>query len=152
LPVENSRQASRRFSGDIISPNVTFNCLLQCLLTIPPPATNLPILHKLVETYRFWHETAPRLPKAARYTLGSKIDLLLLEIIESVLGAAGNPADEKADCLAKASGRLDLLKFLLKMAWEIKAIDSSRFLRLSENLAEIGRMIGGWLKKTRPQQ
>jgi hypothetical protein len=105
----------------------------------------------LVETYRLWHETTPHLPKAARYTLGSKIDLLLLEIIESVLTATGETANEKTNCLAKASRRLDLLKFLVKMMWEIKAIDNTRFLKLSEFLAEIGRMIGGWLRKTRPQ-
>ncbi len=112
----------------------------------------MPILHRLTEIYRLWHETTPRLPKAARYTLGSKIDLLLLEVIESVLTAAGESANGKEVYLSKASRRLDLLKFLLKMAWEIKAIDSNRFLKLSELLAEIGRMIGGWLKKARPQK
>lgn len=112
----------------------------------------MPILHRLTSVYKLWHETIPNLPKAARYTLGSKIDILLLEIIESVLAAAGESANGKDAYLAKASRRLDLLKFLLKMAWEIRAIDGNRFLKLSEHLAETGRMIGGWIRKSRARQ
>jgi hypothetical protein len=39
-----------------------------------------------------------------------------------------------------------LLKFFLQVAWEIKALDNKKYIRLSEKLDEIGKMLGGWLK------
>jgi len=42
---------------------------------------------------------------------------------------------------------IDVLKFFLQVAWEIKALDNKKFIELSEKLIEIGRMLGGWNKQ-----
>jgi len=47
----------------------------------------------------------------------------------------------------EASAKLDSLKFFLQIAWEIKALDNKKYIALSENLSEIGRMLGGWQKQ-----
>ncbi|MBN1258418.1 four helix bundle protein [Candidatus Peregrinibacteria bacterium] len=152
LPFANSRQACKRFSSDIISSKEISNCFLPCpLLKPPPPSADLPIIHKLIQTYKVWHETIPHLPKTARYGLGSKIDNFFLETIEFILISANSQATEKAVFLGKASGKLDLLKFFLQIAWEIKALDNKKYLRLSECLVEIGRMLGGWIKQMKAQ-
>jgi len=88
------------------------------------------------------------LPKAARYSLGLKIDSLFLETIECILISVNSNGNIKLSCLCKASSKLDLLKFFLQMAWEVKAISNNKFLLLSENLVEIGKMLGGWLRRT----
>ena len=43
--------------------------------------------------------------------------------------------------------RIDLLKLLLALAWDIKAMDSRKYGHLSEHIAEIGRMLGGWRRQ-----
>lgn len=48
--------------------------------------------------------------------------------------------------LQKANGKLDLLKFFLQISWEIKILDNKKYIVLSEQLNEIGKMIGGWSK------
>jgi len=53
---------------------------------------------------------------------------------------------EKLPYLQKASGKLDLLKFFLQIAWEIKAMDNKKYIIVSEHLGEIGKMLGGWSK------
>lgn len=40
---------------------------------------------------------------------------------------------------------MDSLKFFLKLLWEIKALDNKKYTTLSIPLAEIGKMIGGWM-------
>lgn len=93
-----------------------------------------------------WHEFLPHFPKTSRYTLGSKIDSLFIETVESVIKALHLSKGEKLIYLIQASVKLDLLKFFLQTAWEIKALDNKKYIRLSEKLDEIGRMLGGWIK------
>jgi len=42
-----------------------------------------------------------------------------------------------------------LLKFFLRISWEIKAVDNKKYIALSERLDEIGKMLGGWIKTTK---
>ena len=73
--------------------------------------------------------------------------MLFLEVVEFVFLASSSEISRKSIYLEKAIKKFDLLKFLLRIAWEIKALDSKKYAVLSEVLDEIGRMLGGWLKK-----
>ena len=42
-----------------------------------------------------------------------------------------------------------MLKFILQIAWEIEILDVKRYIALSNNLNEIGKMLGGWQKQTK---
>ena len=95
-----------------------------------------------------WHETLDHLPKKSRYTLGDKIDRLFLETIELTFTASYLQKEQKAPYLQKAVGKLDLLKFLLQVSWEVKALDNKKYITLSEPLSEIGRQLGGWYRQT----
>ncbi len=46
--------------------------------------------------------------------------------------------------ITEAIRKLDALKFLLRVSWEIKALDNQKYAILSERLFEIGKMLGGW--------
>ena len=61
--------------------------------------------------------------------------------------AVNSNTTEKSACLKKASDKLDILKFFLKIMWEIKALPDKKFLMFSETLSETGKMLGGWIKK-----
>jgi len=78
--------------------------------------------------------------------LGSKIDSLFLETIEQIIRASYSDKMEKLAFLKAASTKLDLLKFFLQLAWEIKSLDNKKYILLSEKLNEIGKMLGGWIK------
>jgi len=78
--------------------------------------------------------------------LGSKIDSLFTETIELIIKASYSSKGEKLVYLLKASAKFDLLKFFLKVSWEIRALDNKKYIRLSEKLNEIGKMLGGWIK------
>lgn len=88
----------------------------------------------------------PHFPKNSKYTLGAKIDSLFLEVIEQTIRASISDKVEKMIALKKASVALDLVKFFLQIAWELKNLENKEYIRISEKLAEIGRMLGGWIK------
>jgi hypothetical protein len=89
----------------------------------------------------------PHFPKISRYSLGTKIDSLFVETVEAVFSASRMNKEQKLSFVQKASAKLDMLKFFLRIAWEIKALDNKKYIMLSEKLDEVGRMLGGWLKQ-----
>lgn len=107
----------------------------------------MPILQKLTSAYKVWQEYNKHFSKDLRYTLGSKIDTLFIDIIESVFAASCLVKEQKLPYIQKASFKLDTLKFFLQVAWECKALDNKKYIIISNHLLEIGRMVGGWQKQ-----
>ena len=87
-------------------------------------------------------------PRKSRYILGVKIDELFLDTIELLFIAGSLNRTQKLPVFQKASGRLDLLKFFIQLAWELKIFDNKKYVLLSEPLNDIGKMLGGWIKNT----
>ena len=109
-------------------------------------SSNQSIIFKLVELYKLWHNILPHFPKTSRYRLGLRIDSLFIEIAENLFIANYSSKKEKLPFLTKSSKKIDLLKFLLQISWEIKALDDKKYLVLSQKVDEAGKMIGGWIK------
>ena len=118
----------------------------------PTPRRNLPILQHLIRAYKLWHEFLPHIPKDARYTLGTKIDTSLIETIEATFVASFLTRDKKLPYVQRAATKLDLAKFFLQVLWEIKALDNKKYAAISEQLNEVGRMLGGWLRQITSQK
>jgi len=106
----------------------------------------------LIRAYKTWHEFLPHIPKDARYTLGTKIDSSLIETIEATFIASFLAKEKKSPYVQRAATKLDLAKFFLQVAWEIKALDNKKYAIISEQLAEVGRMLGGWLRQITSQK
>ncbi|MEI6378874.1 MAG: four helix bundle protein [Candidatus Falkowbacteria bacterium] len=101
-------------------------------------------MQKTKDLYLAWYKTYKTLPKEHRYTLGSKIDILLSEIIEAIASASFLAREEKQPYIKIAIRKTDAIKIFLMLLWETRSIDNKTYLALSEKTAEIGRMLGGW--------
>ncbi len=108
---------------------------------------NVPILTTVTTAYKTWHAYLAHLPRLTRYSLGEKINLLFIELIELTIVATYSAREQKVQIIDKASIKLDLLKYFLQIGWELKAIDSKKLAQLSPLLVEAGRMFGGWKKQ-----
>ena len=86
-------------------------------------------------------------PKQQRFTLGQKLDSLTLEIFDLLLSTPNSI--EKNVILEKASVKLDLLKILLRLSKDTKALSNNSYLQLQATLQEIGKMLGGWIRATK---
>ncbi len=106
----------------------------------------IPILSKLSETYTEWQNMFQVMPRVSRYTLGSKIDELFLELLQIVLFASYAKGKEKLAAATKASIKLDAIKFFLQLGWQSKLFQNTKYVKISELLHEVGRMLGGWIK------
>lgn len=104
------------------------------------------MITKLVAAYKLWHEFASNIPKGIRYSLGDKIDRSFVETLEIIYTASYLDRNRKLVYLEKAIGKFDTLKFLLQVLWEIRKINNDKYVILSEQLNEVGRMLGGWKK------
>lgn len=114
-------------------------------ITTPPRL--LPVILKLKDSYGFWQKYLSNFPKAHRFTLGSKIDLIFLDSIESSFFASYSVGTAKLSHIENTISKIDLLKLLLLLAWEIKALDINKYIHISELLSETGKMLGGWKRQ-----
>ena len=83
------------------------------------------------------------------------MDNLFLETLELLYAASQTSRNHKLIILTQASGKLGLLKSFLQFSWDLKALDTKKYLALSQMLDEVGRMLGGWIKlaeKETPQK
>ncbi len=114
--------------------------------TLPIVNTEIPIFTKLYEFYKNLSVVIPSFPKTKRYTLGQKLDNTSLDILELIITATYLSRDKKLPILQKAGIKLELLKILIRLSYEIKCIDSKKYQQSSLQIIEIGKMLGGWIK------
>ena len=105
-------------------------------------------MHKIVELYKLFHKCLILFPKHEKYTLGQKIENTILETLELVLSANYASIYKKA-ILRKANNKIDLLKYLVRIAHETNSIKIKGYLLLEEVIINIGRMIGGWQRSVK---
>jgi hypothetical protein len=96
--------------------------------------------------YQLWQGVVPHIPKIHRYTFGGKIDTLFLDTLEFLFRAQYAKPEQKIQYLVAVIGKTDSLKFFLQIGWENKLINQKQYVSLSQELQEIGRMLGGWKK------
>jgi hypothetical protein len=88
-------------------------------------------------------------PRPRRYTLGARIETLLLDVLEGLLRAAyAGPAD-KVRHLDEANSRLNLLRHMWRAAMELRAVDPKAHRFAAEKMVDIGMQIGGWRRSAR---
>lgn len=88
----------------------------------------------------------PHIPKTVRYTLGARIENKFLDLLELSYTAYFIEKEKKPQKISECIFTLDILKFLLTIAWEGKFISHKQYEELAVKLNEIGKMFWGWKK------
>ncbi len=102
------------------------------------------MLVQIKSVYILWIAFGAKLPKTIKYSLGLKIDTLLIDTIEAISIAMFLQRSEKLPYLRRAITRVDTVKVFLQVLWEIKLLDTKQYAEISEKLSEVGKMLGGW--------
>ena len=108
-----------------------------------------PILKNIYDLYKTFYGFRRAVSKQDRYTIWQRSENLILEIIESILLASQQSKINKVPTLERASAKLNFLRVFGRLMKEIKIIDQKKYIILQENIDEIGRMLGGWLKSSK---
>lgn len=106
------------------------------------------VVHKTYELYLLFYRYSVYLPKKDRFAAGLRAEQALLDALEFSYSAQIAPARETRDLLVQADRKLKIAQLLIRVLYEVGALDKRKYLELSERLVELGKMVGGWIKYT----
>lgn len=110
---------------------------------------DIPIFKKTYELYKEFYGFRNTVPKQDRYALWQRCENFILDILESILWASHLSKTEKLPVLEKTSHKLNFLRVFLRLCKETRVLDNRRYVLLEEDVDEIGRMLGGWIKSNK---
>lgn len=106
----------------------------------------MPIIVRMYDVYKHVIGVTMKLPKRWNYSLGISIEQSILECLEELIMAKNAPKPLKAAYLIKASGHLEVITLKMRLLLENKLANETKIFQIQALLAEVGRMLGGWLK------
>ncbi len=107
---------------------------------------NPPIIYKTYKFYILLYSCIATFPKKDRFTIGQKCENATLEILELLFLANSRLDSQKIPFLNEIDLKLKILQTIVRICYDVQAIDQKKYLALQESLEEIGRMLGGWIK------
>ena len=110
---------------------------------------DIPIFKKTYELYKEFYSLRNFVPRQDRYAIWQKCGNIILGILENILLASQLSKAEKLPALEKSSLKLNFLRVFFRLCKEIKVLDNKKYILLEEDIDEIGRMLGGWIKSTK---
>lgn len=108
--------------------------------------TSPKVIEHILAVYKKWYIYRDGLPKKFKYGIGDRIEVRFERALELLQIATYQSLQEKIPTLERALSSVDMLKFFLRVAYEVRALDEKKYIEMSEGLDEAGRQIGGWKK------
>lgn len=87
-----------------------------------------------------------RLEKRYRYSLGQSLETSVLDLLQQLVMEKNAPKPLKSPYLIKAESFAVIAILKLRLFLELKIANETKIFQSQSKLAEIGRMLGGWLK------
>jgi len=84
-----------------------------------------------------------KFPRSQKFLLGDRIETALFEILEFLI-EANYCQKNRAEILVKINLKLDILRFLMRIAKDMRYVDFKAFEYQARLIDEVGRMVGGW--------
>ena len=86
-------------------------------------------------------------PKAYKFTVGDHLTANGMELLSLLVEAAFSPPSRKEDLLQRANMKVNVARYQLRLAKDLKLMAANSYAFSAEKLDEIGRMVGGWKKQ-----
>jgi len=103
-----------------------------------------PALEKWYQFLRWLAPTLEKFPKSYKFTLGERLLNGALDVLERLIEATYHR--QPLPMLTAANLGLEKLRFLFRLATELKLLDLRRYEFAARAIDEVGRLIGGWIK------
>ena len=103
-----------------------------------------------VKTYDFLLWLIPltlKFPKSQRFLLAERLSGLALDFYDCILDAVQEPS-RQGERLATADKLLTRVRLYLRLSYDLHCLNQSQFEHAARQMDEIGRLIGGWQRKT----
>jgi len=103
-----------------------------------------PVFHRFYVFTGWLLDRVEKFPKSARFTFGQRLTDLALSIIERIVRAAYGR--RRTENMEAANTNLEVLRVFLRLSTNRHYISIRQYEFAMNELLEIGKMIGGWLK------
>jgi hypothetical protein len=90
-------------------------------------------------------------PKSQRFVVTQRLQGAALDFQEALFDANARAGTQRLECLQAADAHLDKLRLYLRLARQWSWLGNGQYRHVSTMVAEIGRLLGGWMKTTRGQ-
>jgi len=107
---------------------------------------DIPIFKKSYDLYKIFYSYRKTINKQDRHTIWQKSENIILGIIEDILLASQQFKTQKLPTLENLSLKINFLKVFIRLSKDLKIIDNNKYIVLQEDIDEIGKMTGGWIK------
>ena len=91
-----------------------------------------------------------RFPRSHKFLLGDRIQSAALDVLERLIEATYTR--RRSTHLAAANLGLEKLRFLFRLARDLRILDDRRYEHAARNINETGRKVGAWTKVQHAQE
>lgn len=106
----------------------------------------LPIINRTYDLYKQIVDIAGHMEKRQRFSMGQSLEQSVLDCIAELIMAKNAPKPLKAAYLIRASSHQEIIVLKLRLCLELKLANETKLFQTQAATAEIGRMLGGWLR------
>jgi len=90
-----------------------------------------------------------RFPRAYRFTLTQRMMDAALDVQDRLFEAQSHRGSRRQALLRDADAALNRLRLYLRLAHRWRWLSDGQYRHISAQIAEIGGLLGGWLRQTR---
>jgi hypothetical protein len=91
-------------------------------------------------------------PRVYRQTVTARLLGAGMDLAEELLEAQAKRGGQRKSHLRAADGKLNKLRFYLRLAHEWRWLSHGQYEHVSRMVAEIGRLLGGWMRQAAGEQ
>lgn len=109
-----------------------------------------PVLEKMYQFVLWLVPKVDKFPRAQKFLIGDRIQTAALDVMEHLIEAAY--IRDKLANLNRINLQLEKLRYLFRLAFDLRMMDMRRYEFAARALDEIGRMVGGWRKASHAEK
>ena len=114
-----------------------------------PPTKELVIFTQTYDLLSWLLPQCERFPKSQRFVITQRLQGAALNFQEEVFEANARSGAQRLQHLQAADAQLNKLRLYLRLSRQWDWLSSGQYEHASRMVAEIGRLLGGWLQQTR---
>ena len=105
---------------------------------------NLKIKQKCEDMIKYGYVALRQFPKSEKFSLAQDIKRTMFSLLEQIIRA--NRSRDKRETLYAIDTELEILRTQVRLSMELQFLPFPKYEVWGGHLAEIGRMLGGWVK------
>jgi len=107
----------------------------------------LKILQKMYDLILYIYPVLVQFPKSEKFAMVAEIKKTCFDILRLITRA--NKEKQKLEHLRQLDASLELLRTQIRLSVDLKFIPTKKYEVISKHLAEVGKMLGGWIRSSK---